>query len=274
MTSTPGATSSSTTTSDAVAEVQAGKFKMPFGLEENTSATNLDFAYRSMASQRLAPGRDRGLMVHGAVMHKVVRYEAGWFAHDGKNARNSNVEEVYGNGTVAARVSVQPFRKHHPLLKDLLVGAAVTGSHVDEGFPGLHAHSALDAPFYTSQGVGQRPAAAHRPRVPLAPGSGVAQGGVHAGIDATSGQSLEATDLEPLTASGWYVSGTWILTGEKKADSLAAPLRPLFRGGWGRSKRPRAWKGCVSARSIPTSPRPARAPTSSSGMPTTPSPSA
>ena len=135
----------------AVAEVQAGKFKMPFGLEENTSATNLDFAYRSMASQRLAPGRDRGLMVHGAVMHKVVRYEAGWFAHDGKNARNSNVEEVYGNGTVAARVSVQPFRKHHPLLKDLLVGAAVTGSHVDEGFPGLHAHSALDAPFYTSK---------------------------------------------------------------------------------------------------------------------------
>ena len=29
------------------------------------------------------------------------------------------------------------------------------------------------------------------------------------------------------------MSGTWILTGEKKADSLAAPLRPLFRGGWG-----------------------------------------
>lgn len=217
----------------AVAEVQAGKFKMPFGLEENTSATNLDFAYRSMASQRLAPGRDRGLMVHGAVMRKVVRYEAGWFAHDGKNARNSNVEEVYGNGTVAARVSVQPFRKHHPLLKDLLVGAAVTGSHVDEGFPGLHAHSALDAPFYTSKvwvnGQRQRTGLEFRWR----PGPASLKAEYMRVSTQRLGESLEATDLEPLTASGWYVSGTWILTGEKKADSLAAPLRPLFRGGWG-----------------------------------------
>ena len=46
MTSTPGATSSSTTASTTAAEVRAGKFKMPFGLEENTSATNLDFVYR------------------------------------------------------------------------------------------------------------------------------------------------------------------------------------------------------------------------------------
>ena len=46
-------------------------------------------------------------------------------------------------------------------------------------------------------------------------------------------RASRTTDLEPLTASGWYVSGTWVLTGEKKADNLAAPLRPLFRGGWG-----------------------------------------
>ena len=31
------------------------------------------------------------------------------------------------------------------------LSVAFTGSHVDEGFPGLHAHTALDAPFYTSQ---------------------------------------------------------------------------------------------------------------------------
>src|SRR6476660_2042632 len=30
--------------------VQAGKFKMPFSLDENTSATNLDFVYRSLAA--------------------------------------------------------------------------------------------------------------------------------------------------------------------------------------------------------------------------------
>ena len=51
---------------DAV-QVMGGKFKLPFSLEENTSSTNLDFAYRSLAATYLAPGRDIGVMVHGRV---------------------------------------------------------------------------------------------------------------------------------------------------------------------------------------------------------------
>ena len=41
------------------AEVQAGHFKLPFSLDENTSATNLDFVYRSRvaACSRLAATR-------------------------------------------------------------------------------------------------------------------------------------------------------------------------------------------------------------------------
>ena len=46
-------------------QVQGGKFKLPFSLDENTSPTNLDFVYRSLAARVLAPGRDRGVMVHG-----------------------------------------------------------------------------------------------------------------------------------------------------------------------------------------------------------------
>ena len=47
------------------------------------------------------------------------------------------------------------------------------------------------------------------------------------------GQSVEDTDLSPLVATGWYVSGTWAVTGENKADGLEAPRRPLHRGGPG-----------------------------------------
>jgi phosphate-selective porin OprO/OprP len=215
------------------AEVQAGKFKLPFGLDENTSATNLDFVYRSMASERLAPGRDRGVMVHGRVVNKIVRYELGWFAHDGKNARNSDNTQVYGDATMAGRLSVQPFRKHHPLLKDMLLSVAFTGSHVDEGFPGLHAHTALDAPFYTSQvwvnGSRQRTGLEFRWR----PGPASLKAEYMRVSTERRGESTEDADLEPLVASGWYVSGTWAVTGEKKADDLTTPRRPLFRGGWG-----------------------------------------
>ena len=38
-------------------QVRGGAFKLPFGLEENTSPTNLDFVYRTRISARLAPGR-------------------------------------------------------------------------------------------------------------------------------------------------------------------------------------------------------------------------
>ena len=50
-----------------VVQVQGGKFKLPFSLDENTSPTNLDFVYRSLAARVLAPGRDSGVMVHGRV---------------------------------------------------------------------------------------------------------------------------------------------------------------------------------------------------------------
>jgi hypothetical protein len=38
---------------------------LPSSLDENTSPTNLDFVYRSLAANQLPPGRDRGVMVHG-----------------------------------------------------------------------------------------------------------------------------------------------------------------------------------------------------------------
>ena len=47
------------------------------------------------------------------------------------------------------------------------------------------------------------------------------------------GQSVEDTDLSPLLATGWYVSGTWAITGENKADGLNKPRRPFMRGGFG-----------------------------------------
>ena len=68
------------------AQFQYGKFKMPFSVDENTSPTNLDFIYRSLAASTLAPRRDHDFMAHGRCS-RVFRYEVGLFDHDGRNAK-------------------------------------------------------------------------------------------------------------------------------------------------------------------------------------------
>ncbi len=130
--------------------IKAGKFKLPFCLDENTSATNLDFIYRSRIASRLAPGRDRGVMVHGKVLDEVITYEAGVFQHDGDNARPSSSARVFGGQATAARLIVAPFRRSKSALADFHAGVAVSGTTIPKGFPAIRARTVLGASFFDS----------------------------------------------------------------------------------------------------------------------------
>jgi phosphate-selective porin OprO and OprP len=214
-------------------QVQAGKFKLPFSLDENTSATNLDFVYRSRAATQLAPGRDRGVMAHGRVLTGVLQYEAGFFNHDGRNARTNNPEHVFGGTTGAGRATVQPFRSSKSHLSDLQLGVAFTGSDVPEGIAALRGRTALDAPFFPSdlwvRGRRQRVGLEARWR----PGPFSVKAEYIRVQSERRGQSVEDADLSPFVGEGWYVSGTWLATGERKSSGADNPRRPLFRGGFG-----------------------------------------
>src|SRR2546428_4168975 len=102
------------------AQVQLGKFKIPFGLDELTGVTHNDFVYRSLGANYLAPARDIGVMVHGRFWKKGLSYAAGVFQHDGDNARSKKIEG--GNETLGARITGMPFRKLSPALAGLEVG--------------------------------------------------------------------------------------------------------------------------------------------------------
>src|SRR5262249_18403617 len=68
-------------------DIKAGKFKLPFGMEENTSIAQLDFVYRTRASDFLTPGRDKGVLMTGRLLRKWrVNYGVGVFKNDGQNA--------------------------------------------------------------------------------------------------------------------------------------------------------------------------------------------
>jgi phosphate-selective porin OprO and OprP len=215
-------------------QVQAGKFKQPFSLDQNTSATNLDFVYRSRAAIFLAPGRDLGVMVHGRVLDRgMLRYEVGGFNHDGVNARTNDVDRVFGGRTLATRVIVQPLRSTTSVLNDLALGVAFTTSDVPEGITALSARTSIDVPFYLPdlwvRGERRRIGFEARWR----PGPFSIKSEYMKLTHERLGQNSDDTDLSKFFGEGWYVSGTWAITGEDKVDGLDSPRRPLFRGGVG-----------------------------------------
>jgi phosphate-selective porin OprO/OprP len=196
-------------------QVKAGAFKLPFGLDENTSSTNLDFIYRARISSRLAPGRERGMTVHGRVLKNVITYEAGVFRHDGDNAQPSASARVFGGPTVAARVVAAPFRQSKSAFESFQFGGAIAASDVPPGFPAIRARTVFNSSFYDSRvwvrGQRQRAGVEARWR----PGRASLQAEYIRLSDERRGQSVEDTDLSPLVAQGWYAQAAYALTHER-----------------------------------------------------------
>jgi phosphate-selective porin OprO/OprP len=213
--------------------VRGGQFKIPFSLDENTGATHLDFMFRSLAATHLAPGRDTGVMLHGRVVSKTINYEAGVFNHDGKNARTNNPDKVYGGQTIAGRVTYEPMRAVKNAKTDLSVGAAFTISDVPEGVAGLRGLMVFDQKFFSASDYivnGKRWRAGVEFQVRPGPASVKAE---WMRVETERlGESVDNTDLAPLIGQGWYVSGTYAITGEKKSR-VDRPKKPFLQGGAG-----------------------------------------
>ena len=127
----------------ATVRMQAGRFKLPFSLDENTGGGSLDFVSRSMAASALAPGRDQGVMLHGRLWGRALSYEAGVFAHDGDNARVRDELSHAAGRTAAFRVSTAIGGK-----SGLHAAAAVTSSDVPVTVWTIRGRTALEETFF------------------------------------------------------------------------------------------------------------------------------
>jgi phosphate-selective porin OprO/OprP len=215
------------------ARVRGGKFKIPFSLDENTGASRLDFMFRSLAATHLAPGRDRGIMVHGRVLRELLRYEAGVFEHDGKNARTNNPARKFGGQTTAVRLSVEPLRRVKNAVGDLSLGVAFTQSEVPEGISGVRGQTVMQQTFFSSSDyIVNGPRKRLGVEMQFLPGPASVKMEWMRVETARRGESVEDTDLSPIVGDGWYVSGTYAITGEKKSR-VQRPRKPLFQGGYG-----------------------------------------
>ncbi len=217
-------------------EIKGGKFKVPFGLEETTSSMDLDFIFRTLASDTVAPARDIGGMVHGRI-RQALTYEAGLFREDGENARLTEPvfllpgePEPPGGRVFAARVVTAPIPRGRNDER-FRVGVAVTSSELPEGLNSLRGRTVFGSAFFPRVYVRGR-----RLRLGAQAEWNPGRFGLRAeymrATDERKGQGLGDVDLSDLVARGWYGSATWVITGERKADGIRART-PLFDGGFG-----------------------------------------
>jgi phosphate-selective porin OprO/OprP len=214
-------------------EVRAGHFKIPFGLDQLTSSMALDFNYRSLAGTYLAPGRDVGLMAHGRVLGDRVRYQTGIFRRGGDNVRASELSDAQADRTLAGRLLFKPWdsSKSHRALRTLTAGIAFTKGQLPAGANSLRGKTVPGDAFFehlyvngTRQRIGTE--------LQWRPGAFGFQGEVMRARDQRIGQGIDNENLPDAIAHGWYVSSTWLITGERKKDSVE-PARPFPTHGFG-----------------------------------------
>jgi phosphate-selective porin OprO and OprP len=208
--------------------IQAGRFKLPFGYEELTGETDLDFIYRSLASRVLAPGRDAGVMLDGRLGARRIEYAVGYFTRDGDNGRTSQTEG--GRDAVAGRVTIAPFASSKATTP-LTVGVSVARSHLDDEL-GLRGRTVLgDGIFFDRSYV-----SGTRQRIGLdaswARGPASASGEYIWDGDQRLGIGFDGERVPTIRASAWYAAGTWALTGERKHGRLL-PQHDFLEGGLG-----------------------------------------
>jgi phosphate-selective porin len=215
------------------AQITAGKFKVPFSLDEVTGVTHNDFVYRSLGANYLAPGRDIGAMLHGSFLKHGLRYQAGVFQHDGDNAQSKKI--AGGDATVAGRLVFRPLRKVSPLFDAFELGASTALTKLsDDSFRpnGLRARTVItqDTFFQPVYVKGRRTRyegdfdwTIHRAAI---------RGEYFHVTDTRWNQSYLDTNLPDARYRAWYLTGTWTVTGENKQRPLR-PLNDLFDGGVG-----------------------------------------
>jgi phosphate-selective porin OprO/OprP len=219
------------------AEVQGGKFKMPFGRDQLTSVFNNSFIFRSLIGAQLTPGRDIGVMVHGQLGGGKVDYAGGWFKEDGDNVRFSEdleaneFEEAPVDGTVAGRVEIAPWEATRGLARRVQFGFNATTADVAPGLFGLRGRMTDGFVFFEPVYVSGR-----RLRLGVdgiwTPGPFSVAAEYNRVSDERNGQGLGDVDLPNVIAEGWYLAGTWLITGENKAGGVE-PRHPFPLRGAG-----------------------------------------
>jgi phosphate-selective porin len=211
-------------------EGKVGKFKMPFGLEETSSEDSLDYAFKSNLADTLAPGRERGAMLHGHLLKgNRLDYEAGVFRYDGENSDIHGIPTA--NRTFAARVIAQPLRYVSLLPKTVrhsYLAFAMSRGQMSEGLNSVKGETYSGFTYFDRMYV-----KGLRTRVGVetawSEGPFSLKGEYIHMSEERKEQGIHGEDLPDKISRGWYVSGSWVVLGQMTSNGKA-PKKSLLKG--------------------------------------------
>jgi len=211
--------------------IRAGRFKVPFSMEHTTSGFALDFLERSTAVTAMSPGRDLGVMAHGRLADRMLKYEVGLFKHtdsvevpvDGNRA-----DATSGVGTIAGRVTLAPVRDDDEgTTRDLAFGVAFARNTMPEGLYGIIGRALDGKRFFERMYVNGA-----RTRLGVeslwSAGPFTLKGELLQLTDERTQQATTGGDLSNLIVRGAYVTGTWRVVGDSGRKGSAVDVSARF----------------------------------------------
>jgi phosphate-selective porin len=209
--------------------VKVGKFKIPFGMEENLSEDRLDFALDSRVSDTLAPSRERGVMLHSKFLRSArLEYQVGVFRYDGEASAIHGIPT--GGRTYAGRLTGQPFRLTNHLPKSIrrvYLGVAATRGELIPGLNGINGQTFSGFTYFDHFYVrGDR--TRFGTEFAWAEGPATIKAEYIRMSEQRKQQGIRGEDLPDKISRGWYVSGSWTVLG--KTTSSGKPKDPFLTG--------------------------------------------
>jgi len=232
-------------------QFQAGKFKVPIGLEHLQADRDILFNERSLVTD-LVPNRDVGFELHGDPFDGQLSYAAGIFNGTTDGANSANVDFTTDRA-LAGRLFFQPFKKSSTEALQG-VGLGVAGSYEmmsATNTAGLPSTTGGSLPGYFTDGQQQffayNPAdkavvVAENNHWRISPQAYYYYGPFSLlGEYAISDQDVKRTGVAPFSSAhlqntAWEINAGWVLTGEDAAFVGGVIPRQAFNpahGEWG-----------------------------------------
>jgi len=220
--------------------LQAGRFKVPVGLERLQSSANTAFTETALPSN-LTPNFDLGFQLAGELFAGRFAYQAGVFngvADNGNSDSDSQADK-----DVAARLFGQPFQTSAwKFLRGLKIGAGWsygnhTGTVSTSGLPCYKSPGQLTFFSFRADGTNTGTAVADGRLLRIAPQAAYYWGPVGCMAEYTVSQQPVkiGTNRVEVRSEAWQATASYVITGEMAGYGGVIPSRPWdpAKGDWG-----------------------------------------